>query len=661
MLLDSTSRAESNSEGPYKVHRVFFIFGAHFKKSMANKTYRPDTNKAHKIVAEVMGKVTSYESRMTNRLANWIQMAELYSGKLSTSKENAVNSPNSAELYKAIRAMRNMLMRMLLGQKPCFELESMDIIGFEQPERLLKAEHYVTNQMDLARFDKGLARTLDQLLLYGSVAVHNPYEPLRASFLGRRHYVTKYRPISLINCAFSLDAYDIEESGWVALSDVQSSTELDKLAHHDPDGKVYDRAAIASAKAQSGYTPQVNTWVTQRMAYQGYVNTNFTGGIERTTYYGPLDCLNDKEEYCVEIVNRQHIIRMEAYDGLRPVRIATIDNIDVEPLGNGMGDKFKPLLNKIDNTESALLNMVTLAGANMYAKQKSLTDEDMEFTLRQFGIMSLENPILNPIAPDPRNLMAVANYAADQVQKFRQASGATDTLQALVSGDQATATATSLAMNEAVRNLSVLAQCLSPVLVQDYVKQILQNVQKYNTEPFVININGAPVTILPSELLIDLNVRVKTSTDQDFRPTKLMRLREGIQLMAMFGPNAIPGKKMNPGPALMEYFKELDVPRYTESIQDVTDQDLLAMRMQAEMGAPAQAGQGGEEEAGEDRGEARVAAGKPGRHERRELNRNMSVPMAEQTMQTPAGQVLTAPGDSSETFKTIRRSGVGAE
>lgn len=597
-----------------------------------NQSITPDEKRASKIIEEVLSKVSNYESRMTTRLARWTEVAELYIGKTATSKDNSKLSPNSAELFKAIRAMRNMIMRMLLGQKPCFELSCMDIIGYDDPYKLLKAEHYIANQLDLARFDKNMARALDQLLLYGTVAIHEQYEPLRASFLGRKHWVTSFRPLSLINCAFSLDAYDIEESSWVALSDVQAKTELEKLIAHDPTGKVYNTAKIKSIQADGPYTPKVNNWVQQRMAYQGYTDGNFENGMERVTYYGPLDCMNSQEEYCVEIVNRKVIIRMEEYEGLRPVRIATINTIDVEPLGNGLGDMFRPLLQKIDDSESALLNMITLAGANMFAKQKDLQDEDMEFVISQFGILNLNNPNMTPVTADPRNIAAVAGYTSDQIQKFRQASGATDTLQAIVAGDQVTATATSLAMNEAVRNLSVQAQILAPVLVQDHIKVVLQNAQKYNTKPFVMNINGAPITVVPSDLMIDVNVAVKTTTDQDFRPAKLQRLREGIQLMAMFPPNAIPGKKLNPGPAIEEYLKTLDVPRWNESVQDITEEDLMGMGVMAQMtgGQPQQGGPAPQ-----------------------------TSPEDEGTVSTPVGEVLSAPGDQQSTMGAIRKSGVG--
>lgn len=598
-----------------------------------NQTINPDTNKSSEIVNEILEKIKTYETRMTGRLARWSEIAALYLGKTATQRENSKNSPNSTELYKAIRAMSNMMMRMLLGQKPPFELEALDIIGFTAPNKLIKAEHYLTNQMDLARFDKGCHRALVQLLLYGSVVSHMQYEPLRSSFLGRKRFITSYRPISLVNCAFALDAYDIEESGWVAVSDIQAKSVLGKLIAHDPEGTMYNIGNIKKAQAESEYAPHVNDWVRQRMCSAGYMDSDFKGGMERITYYGPLDCRHDNEEYCVEVVNRQFITRMEAYEGIRPVSISTINTIDIEPLGNGLGDLFGGHLRKIDDAGSALLNMVTLAGANMFAKQKSLADEDMEFVISNFGILNLESPDLTNIGPDARNVVAVDAFRSNEIQSFRQASGATDQLQALVNEDQATATAVSLAMNEAVRNLSVQTQILSPTLLKHYLQMALQNAQKYNTEPFVLNIGGAPLTIVPADLLIDVDIRIKTTTDQDFRPAKLKNIMAATQLMMSGGPNAIPGYKIDPGYAILEALKLLDVPNFEKSIQPLTEEDMLQMRMMAEINAP--------QEQGVPQGQIKQENMEP-----------------QGTIQTPAGQVLSAPGDQGNTTQAIREASV---
>jgi len=627
-----------------------------------NRKIKLSEKEKNLVVNEILEKVKFYEQKMTTRLARWVEIAELYCGKTATQKENSKNSPNSPELYKAIRAIANMQMRMLLGQKPPFELEPNDILGYDvennQPDwsKLIKLEHYIQEQLDLSKFPKNLYRALTQLLLYGSVACLEQYEPMRSSFLGRKKYVTTFRPISLVNCAFSLDAYDIEESSWVALSDIQSNRELQKLLNYDEKGEIYNIDEIKKAQEDVNYRPIINNWVQQRLAWQGYIGSNFQGGIERIIYYGPLDCLNDiSAEYCIEIVNRKFVIRSEEYDGIRPVRIATINTIDVEPLGNGLGDMFRPLLAKIDDTESSLLNMITLAGANMYAKQKAMTDEDIEFTIRNFGILSLENPNLVPITPAPQNLQAVAAYNEKCVQQFRQASGATDTLQALVAGEQATATAVSLAMNESVRNISVQSELVAPVLLTDHIKVILQNAQKYQKEPIVVNINKTPITMNPSEFMLDVNVRVKVTTDQDFRPARQQRLREAIQLMLTAPPNAIPGKRVNAGPAILEYLKTLDVPNWDKSIQNITEEDLFLMRLLSEINNPSNSVPNAEMSAQEER----AAGERIGRKEQRELNRNMSMPMNTETMKTPVGEVLAVPGDETARLSTIRKSTVG--
>lgn len=593
---------------------------------MANKKITVNSQKAAEICREILEKRDKYESRMAPRLAKWVEGSALYNGKSWTSGENRKPSICTSELYKAVRAMRNMVHRMLLGQKPWFELSSLDIISYEEPDKLIKAEHYCAQNAELARFDNGLATFLDHLFLYGTAVAKCVYEPVKNSFLGKKQYVTKFKPVSLINVAFGLDSSDVDDSSWVTVTDFKSKTELAKLIVYDEKEQIYDHKGIRAAQAVEECRPKVNTWTQQRLAVQGYTD-DYKGALEWIVYHGPLDCYGKAdEEFCVEIINGEFIIRMEQYDGLKPILIATTGNID-DPMGNGIIDMHLPLLREIDDLSNALANMVYLAGASMFAKQKSLGEEDSEFMIRQFGLLNLESPMLNPIGPDANNITALAQLLQAKIQQFRQASGATDQLQAIVTGEQTTATAVSLSMNEAVRNLSIFSQLTAHIL-KGYIKLVLQNAQKYNTEPQIVNIGGMPMTVLPSDLLIDTNVTIKTTTDQDFRPTKLVRLREGIQLMSMFPPNAIPGKKMNPGPALMEYLKTLDVPRWQESVQDITEQDMLMSAMAQQMGMGGQAQPAEITESPEPSG----------------------------TVTTPVGPVLSAPGDAQTTNKAIRQS-----
>jgi hypothetical protein len=369
----------------------------------------------------------------------------------------------------------------------------------------------------------------------------------------------------------------------------------------------------------------------QRLTSQGYTE-GFKEALEKNIYYGPLDCMEDDEEYCVEIINREHIIRMATYEGICPVIVEAINNID-DPMGNGLGDMFRPLLSKIDEVEAALMNMILLAGANMFTKQKDPTDEDSDLFIRQFGILNLNNPALNPIGPDPRNIQMVAAYLERLVQQFRQATGATDILQAVVPDSATTATASSLSMNEAVRALSVAAQCMAPNSVGTYAKLCLQNAQMYNTQPTVVNVPSVgPVEVMPADLFIDVNVRVKTVTDQDFRPARLQRILESLKLMLSVPPNAIPGKKLNPGPCLMEALKILDVPSWQESVQAITEEDMLMNSMMAQMGQPPNP----------------------------EMQGRISQEVAPEQGQisTPVGKTLAAPGDMANTNQAIRQASI---
>jgi hypothetical protein len=623
-----------------------------------NKIVRPSQKNALKIVEEIRNKKSSYEGRMSNRLGRWTEISEYFHGKTYTEQKNAKISPNSAEMYKSIRAIVNMKYRMLTGSKPMFMLSPNDLIGDNSPERLIIAEHYVNQQLELGNFNNGLYLALYLQELYGTAVVHSQYEPKEDSFLGQKQYFTSYRPVSLINCAFALDSYDATQTGWVAITDIQGrNSTLNHLLNVDTDGKVYDTGAIKEILNGAEYDPQINQWVRLRMAWSGFLDGNFHGGMERTFYYGLLDALDDGQKYLVEMVNNEHIIRMEAYDGIRPVRVSTINNIDITPLGDGQGDMFRPALKQLDDVRNALLNTCTFAGANMFAKKKSYSEEDSEMAITNFGLVNMDNPNIVPLGPNPNTINALAAYEDRLTKNFRNAVGAQDVLQAVVNSDATTATEVSLAMNEAVRNISVSAEMVAPFLVKDHIRLVLQNAQKYVQKPFTMVVNGKPIVIRPSDLLIDTNVTIKTMTDQDFRPARVRNLMTTLQLINTIPPQAMQGVKINIVPTLVELLRLLDIPNYQESVQVLTANDLMRQQLMAQL----QAQQATGPQSVGNNSENRLDREGLGRMEQRNLNKGVVTDANAQsdTIQTPAGQVLSAPGDQAETLNATRSASVG--
>lgn len=612
------------------------------------------------IADEIRDKISTYEYKMTPRLTNWMEIAELYTCRESTASENRKNTPNSAELRKAVRAMTAMIYRMLTSQKPFFELEANDIISYNDPKKILLAEHYVRQQLELSKYNKNLLRAIEQTLLYGTCPVLEVFRPVKESFLGRPRFVTSFEPISLINCAFALDAYDINDSSWVAVSNVTKLSYLETIKRTDPKQEIYDTSSFDTIKEQE-YKPEINQWVRQRMSWALCSTVDFSGGMEHVTYYGPLDCLNDGENYAVEVINKEFVIRCERYDGIRPIRIATFGDIDVEPMGNGLGDLFRPLLRQMDETNNSIKNTAKFLGANMFVKSKEYGIEDAQTQIRNFGIIELDGNIA-PFGPNPNTLPSLMSQYANEVQQFRQASGAIDTLQAIVQGDSATATEVSLAMNEAVRNLSVISEMLAEPFVREHIKVVLQNAQMYQKEAVTIMLpdksigRTVPVTITPDMLLVDLGVRVKTMTDQDFRPSKINHELQALQLLSQMQASGINGYKVNAAPVMVDVLKTMDIPQFDQVITPITEQDLLRNAVvQQMMNNQAQTAQG--QQIASPNGETRIVNQTPGRIENRQVNAINNSTAA--GLVTPVGRVLEVPGDNQASTQAIRNASVG--
>ena len=167
---------------------------------------------------------------------------------------------------------------------------------------------------------------------------------------------------------------------------------------------------------------------------------------------------------------------------------------------------------------------------------------------------------------------------------------------------------------------------------------------------------GKAMVITPNDMLIDTNVSVKTMTDQDFRPARVRNLMTTLQLINTIPPQAMQGVKINIVPTLVELLRLLDIPNYEQSVQVLTPNDLLRQQMMAQMQAAQMAGP----QSVGNNAENRLDQEKPGRMEQRGLNKGVVTDTNAQTdtISTPAGQVLSAPGDQAETLAATRSASV---
>jgi hypothetical protein len=109
------------------------------------------------------------------------------------------------------------------------------------------------------------------------------------------------------------------------------------------------------------------------------------------------------------------------------------------------------------------------------------------------------------------------------------------------------------------------------------------------------------------------------------------------------------GTKLDPTPTIIEMLRLLDVPDWDKSVTPITDEDLIRASVGAQMqNPPVQGGPQGQ-----------VPVGRP--NPRQRIASNGGKPGDTQTLNTPVGQVLAAPGDQQDALAAIRSASIAGD
>ncbi len=95
----------------------------------------------------------------------------------------------------------------------------------------------------------------------------------------------------------------------------------------------------------------------------------------------------------------------------------------------------------------------------------------------------------------------------------------------------ATATESSLAQNEAIRNISVSAEQAAEQLVRKHLEAIHANNTQFLKQSIDVNTAGLARRFYPADLRLDVDFELKTTTDKDFKPQRLTELQSLLQVL----------------------------------------------------------------------------------------------------------------------------------
>lgn len=487
-------------------------------------------SKESRIVDELREKAMEFEAAQGSYLSEIGEFSDHYRVKKPPRKSGAFSNPRSTEFYRACNALSTMMYRMMTANDTNFSPVPVQMDA--DYGALYRIQHALQAQDRAADYKRNLFRACSYVVPFGTVICQEDYRTFGVSSFGRRVPATAMLPRAIDQVFFDRATTDIKYADWLATADVVSNADLRRMiADKDLVGTPWNAKALEAAVALAESESTLNPYVSMRLQRAGIEDGTLSKKRELLMYYGKLDTLNDGIEYVAALVNRKILVRFHANNfqhGMRPFRMAKWQDFD-SALGLGLGHIIGSLQKSIDGNFQRITDNLAMASYNMWEREKgSVLDDDL--VIQPLNIVDVEKiGSFKPLPTETKGAEASMTLMEIQKQEARAASGATDTLQAIITN--ATASETSLAMNEAMRNVSVKTELAAEGLIREHLMAAHANNAQYLNEPLNIATPMGPTWIYPAELRFDVDFELKIVTDKDFRPQRLDKLINTLQIL----------------------------------------------------------------------------------------------------------------------------------
>src|SRR3990167_738830 len=580
-----------------------------------------DPQDLNRLRDEVMDKVHVWETQMNrffleyNEAANSWRMIPRTS---LTQKPRGLFNSKSGETNRAVNTLATLWFRMLTAADPFYEARKMGLneFGLEMTEDdLFAVEGILGRQLLEAQFKRKFLKALRSLALFGTVIVEAP-------FVSKKNIeYTDFVFRSMLQTGFDPYVFDLDNSDYIFTIDYPTKYALRQLYFRSPE--VWDKGsierAISSMEISMGntkFTTDSYSRITQRKQRAGYSQVD-NNVFETVNYHGKLDTSNRAlqnywesegrqddildNDFTIGILSAEEVIRLHATPfGTWHHLFKTAHNneFELEPVGYGVGKIGKKAQRELDVTTSRMNNALMMALYGMWKVSKYAGLKSSQLNIKPFNLIELED--INQLEQLKMDLNMIAQALAMQgvlKEDFRTTVGAHTNLQAQIT--KATATEASLTQTEAIRGNSVIAELIAETLVRDFLMTShINNTELLDTEIFTEVIGMQPIQMEAYRrvqatkmrgynrfnLLKNVGFVIKVVSDKDFRPDRIQKLLEVLNLATSIR-NVLPEVMNVVRPTFSELFRALGMdPRELNKPIPIADQMSLRLKTMMQQG-----------------------------------------------------------------------------
>ena len=548
-----------------------------------------DKTELSKLKEEVMSRVETCENKMSTFYSEWDDLADnwrMIARKISKKPKGLFNS-KSGETHRGTEALCTLFARMLTASDPFYEAvaEGFDDFGNEiTEEQLYAVESLTRKQLNKIHFKEKLLRSLRSLSLFGTMVVENPFISFPYGNGQKSFQATDLVHRSLLRILFDPFVYDLDLSDFIATVDFPTIWRLRNIASSDPEiwdqqelEKVYKDFKDSSGGGKVTGNSNAYSRLVQRKSRAGY-NMGDDRILELINYHGRIDTENSVVQAMWESRGRQDdpnlcdfslgILNGESVIKLHPTpyrswhhlfKAAHYKLFEEEPIGYGVGRIGKKHQREIDVSQSRASDLVYMAVLSMWKLSRFAGLKANQLNIKPLNVIELDDINgLEPLRPPIEAVAAALQMQGMLKEDFRTTTGATSTLQAQIT--KATATEASLTQNEAMRAVSIHAECIAETFLREFLETNHINNLDLLDEEIWVRVTGTskPRALKGDMLPRHVGFEIRTTTDKDFRPERNSSILQAMQAFTSMR-NFLDPNLNAIRPLLEEYFRGLGI------------------------------------------------------------------------------------------------------
>lgn len=516
---------------------------------------------------EILRKVTAFSTDHAVQLQELNKFYKIY--RCQPTKTRSENQSNTVvpELFVEVEALATAIQEMVFSD----DSENMffDVVAQDGGNPIQQAEAVVTKstiakQIELNDLQVKTLPFFRMLALHGTWPVDISWRLGYKSFWDFQSRIRRpafdcwdFRSFPIVNFAFDDSQEDVEQMGWCAETEQVSA----KSARMMVKNGIWNEKVVEDA-VKAGVSR--NVYEREQRLIGGYMDLPTAGrAMTAHHYYGTLESREDDETYWAVIDSRGRFLKEPEINpyrhGEKPWLMAKWFSLPTEPFALGTGHINYRTQAEINDRRNFINDMLYASLYSMWLKRSDSGIQLPGGKMRWSPHSVLEGDIIDDsairrLSPDLAALGPAINLESNDIDKMRRQSGATSTLQAVATG--ITATETQQIQSEATRRLKAMVR----TNISSFLRKMLYRAHELNLQfldrPMTVSATDqsgqrywGPVD--QRDLIVEPDIRMKLTTDLDFRPFKRRELLDLLQIFGQLQANGMLGdRRVVPDPVI---------------------------------------------------------------------------------------------------------------